>query len=375
MTRRVSGSWYELRGAPAPSLAAAALLGCAWSEPSLPVMGYESGDLACSDGLDNDADGRVDCADDDCALGSPRCGALHPSGFAALPIEAPLRLTPRGPVLSHLLVAVCTDRIDNDGDGRLDCAAPGCRKVPELCCGTELDDVSCGNGLDDDGDGLVDCADVGCQTSSLALRCDERTPKSCADQVDNDHDGLVDCLDPSCRHTLLCADAAPALVDAPPTAAETTVAHCRDGLDNDGDGFIDCDDYDCSRSPQSEVQSLCSRASEADLAACANGIDDDGDGYVDCDDFSCRDPSRPDLCALCQESAPEVRGQLVLLPDERCADGLDNDRDGFVDCDDWDCSFNELVTVCPGPPPGRCGSEQLDPPPSCARSNGPRICP
>ncbi len=62
----------------------------------------------CFDGIDNDRDGRLDCADDDCA---ETCTAVQMYG-------APL---PHAPVAE-----ICDDGADNDGDGRVDCADDGC---------------------------------------------------------------------------------------------------------------------------------------------------------------------------------------------------------------------------------------------------------
>jgi len=52
---------------------------------------------------------------------------------------------------------------------------------------------SCTNSIDDDGDGLVDCADQDCEGDAA---CPETG--LCIDRVDNDSDTLVDCDDPDC---------------------------------------------------------------------------------------------------------------------------------------------------------------------------------
>ncbi len=79
---------------------------------------------ACTNGLDDDGDGDVDCADADCAA-DLACA-----------------------------VEVCDDTTDNDGDGAADCADPDCATF--LACIPE----DCLNGVDDDGDGAADCADA-----------------------------------------------------------------------------------------------------------------------------------------------------------------------------------------------------------------------
>jgi len=85
----------------------------------------------------------------------------------------------------ELGVAACTNGVDDDGDGRIDCDDPDCSPF-----GTAPDNECC-NGLDDNGDGQVDeftcrcfndaqCAGVGsleqtCWTSTFHVcgaRCD-----------------------------------------------------------------------------------------------------------------------------------------------------------------------------------------------------------
>jgi hypothetical protein len=64
----------------------------------------------------------------------------------------------------------CTDKVDNDGDGKTDCADPDCASDP-ACKPIE---TNCTNGIDDDGDGLTDCKDPdcandpACKTSNIA---------------------------------------------------------------------------------------------------------------------------------------------------------------------------------------------------------------
>lgn len=386
-----------LRSLPPPPprrRALVALLGagvaCGGEPPLTARLGYETGDAACADAFDDDADGLVDCADPDCLATSGRCGLVVPLLPVDPVVEGPARPAPGAAVVRSWLVAVCTDRVDNDGDGRFDCGDPGCAAVPELCCGREADDRACQDRSDNDADGYIDCDDRSCAAAApcagsptkTVTTCldtgacpagDEASLERCRDGGDNDGDGYVDCADFDCSRSRQ------AEVRALCTAAEEReLDRCSDGLDNDGDGYVDCDDDSCARTEDGAsvaAAAACAATGERTAAACANGADDDGDGYTDCDDRSCQRPDDLLLGSVCTESAPERRGQLVLGPDERCSDGLDNDRDGFTDCADWDCSFDERVTVCPGRPEGRCGPEDLDPPPSCARAEGKRVCP
>lgn len=52
----------------------------------------------------------------------------------------------------------CSDGVDNDSDGLVDCADPECAASSD--CATQAE--NCSNGVDDDGDGFVDCADAEC---------------------------------------------------------------------------------------------------------------------------------------------------------------------------------------------------------------------
>ncbi len=101
----------------------------------------------------------------------------------------------------------CSDGLDNDGDGRIDqddaqCFGPfgaeGAGAIGISVSG------ACSDGEDGDGDGLIDRDDPDCRVASqssedamLAPVFDEVTPE-CGDGVDNDGDGLTDVLDPDC---------------------------------------------------------------------------------------------------------------------------------------------------------------------------------
>jgi hypothetical protein len=78
---------------------------------------------SCQNGVDDDRDAAVDCDDADCSE-DPACAEPE----------------------------VCDDGVDNDGDGCLDSADDDCGGV----------ETSCSDGDDDDCDGAADCADSDC---------------------------------------------------------------------------------------------------------------------------------------------------------------------------------------------------------------------
>ena len=124
-------------------------------------------------------------------------------------------------------VPVCSDGIDNDGDGAIDFPAdPGCSSATD---GDETD-VECSDGIDNDGDGDIDWPeDFECSSPNDET---EGGPPACADGIDNDGDGSVDLADPDCT--------------SPADRTEKNFGACNDGIDNDGDGDIDFpDDAGC----------------------------------------------------------------------------------------------------------------------------------
>jgi hypothetical protein len=81
---------------------------------------------------------------------------------------------------------------------------------------------ACSNGVDDDGDGLVDMADPGCSSTSDTDEYNAPPPPppatQCADGVDNDGDGLIDLNDAGCTDS---SDNDEATIDAAPICGGT----------------------------------------------------------------------------------------------------------------------------------------------------------
>ena len=187
---------------------------------------------------------------------------------------------------------VCDDRIDNDGNGRTDCADQGCDCATPDAAGIVLGpERDCQDGLDDDGDGRVDCYDEDCMSACAGAEY-----------------------------------AAPV-----PTRARET--RCHDGEDDDGDGWVDCRDPDC-------IDHCATPAYAAPRArreyGCFDGVDDDGDGAVDCDDVDCLA-----ACRGAEYAAP------IPSYETDCGDGFDNDADGRVDRADPDCQPSVALYAAP----------------------------
>jgi hypothetical protein len=106
----------------------------------------ENTEAACRDWLDNDGDGAVDCDDQDCqSPGIRACGGSWSGGSTTATSSAPEDLPElaAGQSLEDLIGTngdvdgersdeTCADGIDNDLDGRMDCADIGCRFNPAV---------------------------------------------------------------------------------------------------------------------------------------------------------------------------------------------------------------------------------------------------
>lgn len=104
----------------------------------------------------------------------------------------------------------CADRLDNDGDGWIDCDDNDCYE-DEACEVVALYAVpmeECDDGYDNDRDGLIDCDDEDCAEDEacevVALYAAPMEESICDDGIDNDDDGLIDCDDPSCELDDVC---------------------------------------------------------------------------------------------------------------------------------------------------------------------------
>jgi hypothetical protein len=144
----------------------------------------------------------------------------------------------------------CRNRVDDDGDGRIDFPAdPECAFA---CTASEAPRPACSNDLDDDADGRADFpADPGC----TARIDDSEADPECSDRRDNDRDGRTDFpADPGCVSEVDTDEVDPARLPA-----------CADGRDNDGDGRVDFPaDPQCYAAAQDE---------EGGVLACPMGVE------------------------------------------------------------------------------------------------------
>lgn len=206
--------------------------------------------------------------------------------------------------------------------------------------------AQCADGLDNDTDGLVDMADPGCTSASDN---DETNSggggggtAQCADGVDNDSDGLVDMADPGCTNA---ADN-----DETNSGGGGSTTQCSDGVDNDGDNLVDMSDPGCTSASDNDETNTTGGGGSGSTPACRDNIDNDGDNLVDSADPGCHsDGNASNSASYDSNGTSEVNsntggggtgggggsGGGGSLP--QCSDGQDNDNDGMKDVADPGC--------------------------------------
>lgn len=268
-----------------------------------------------------------------------RKGDGHLTDFAQvdkgiMDVHTPLDQTKPDALLVENTFQLCTDKKDNDGDGKIDCDDPDCKMF------------------------IICQPDSGILPDKTAPKPDaasiENTYQLCTDKKDNDGDGKTDCDDPDCKVFAHCMPDAAILPDktAPKPDAplvENTYQLCTDKKDNDGDGKTDCDDSDCkvfshclpdaAVLPDKAAPKPDAPLVENTYQLCTDKKDNDGDGKTDCDDPDCKVFSHclPDAAILPDKTAPKPDAALVENTYQLCTDKKDNDGDGKTDCDDPDC--------------------------------------
>ena len=280
------------------------------------ALGAEGQVAACADFVDNDADGARDLEDRGCTNAQDD-DETDPEGGTQ-----------------------CSNGVDDDGDGRIDVGAvdafgrllggdPGCTNAADLDERNRWG-AACDNGLDDDADGAVDFpSDADCRSPTG----DEFPPPhdACGNGDDDDGDGLADALDPGCD-SIFDSD------ETDPLVAPV----CGNGIDDDGDGFVDYpEDPGCPRAGDTSER-------ERTGAECDNGIDDDADGTIDAPaDADCAGPFGTETPAPVWEEEPNDDPAMAqpVANGMRVSGCLDMDWGDAVDWYVIDLAAGERLTV------------------------------
>jgi hypothetical protein len=333
-------------------------------------------EVLCADGIDDDCDGSIDCADTDC-ITAPICIDEDADSYS-LAVDC----DDTDPAIHPGVDELC-NLVDDDCDGTID---EGCTCTPAgrtKACGTDTGECAAGtqtclsdgtwgacsglgpvgetcDGVDNDCDGQADegcdCLDGesrDCGTATGVCELGSQicvtghwdackggilpAEEVCGNSLDDNCDGLTDEKCPGPEPAEPAPPASPANITSPePTSPEPEkgpefIVTARECIDFDGDGYglnckkeFDCDDSDAARNPG--AGEVC------------NGIDDDCNNIVD--EHLSRGCGVSDVgrCTLGNERCFNGvwSGCTAVLPSEEvCNNGLDDNCDSLVDegCD------------------------------------------
>jgi hypothetical protein len=198
----------------------------------------------CTDGLDDDCAGGIDCADSACAGVMPCTGlCTGASGVCTSP-----------GLCEQSLGACVSGKCEYPVDLGASCGPKSFCRADKSCA---LGEGNCLDGLDNDGDTLADCADADCS----AQPCDKGAPciqpGSCVSQV---------CVKGS---PVQCPSGQSCVGDAGCVSPETGIA-CANGKDDDADGLTDCADPGCA-SATCEDGNACTTGQTCSAGTCGGG--------------------------------------------------------------------------------------------------------
>lgn len=305
---------------------------CGASSSTVTTAAVVLGPETCTNGIDDNGDGKIDCFD-------PKC--IDTSGCA--------------------FGEICDNARDDNSNRLVDCADPQCEGqgcgpsclcvggakqvfngakdagrpdagsstrdagsptrdagLPVIDSGTMVRDA--GTPMLDAGLQVIDAGVSTCSGCSAGCSCVNgvKAETNCLDAADNDQDTAADCADSDCSGQ----SCGTGCVCVGTHKKETA---CTDGLDNNGLGGTDCFDSDCIG--QSCGTGCMCVANHPKETVCADHIDNNGMGGTDCADPDCAGVSCGAGCQCVASSKKEVL----------CADTADNDGDGLADCADPDC--------------------------------------
>jgi hypothetical protein len=284
----------------------------------------------CSDGIDNDCDGDIDCLDSDCTL--------DPSCFSGC-----------------LSDSECDDGLYCNGaeicdSGTCIGSTSPCTYFVDYCT-----DVSCNEATDSCESTLISCDDGlycnGQETCNPSYGCWAGAPVDCStndifeiNTCDNNPDNNIFTLDYRSPFISTCEESSDSC-----TFGITDISHSCDvsacGAECELDA--DCSATNCSSNngcyggtyrDYDEIANTCLSGCQCTQNSCTFTTyteiitDNDGDGF----DLECEGD--------CDDSNPLIN----VAATEICDDGLDNDCDGLIDCADLaDCSTHpSCITPC-----------------------------
>lgn len=206
-------------------------------------------------------------------------------------------------------------------------------------------ETACTGRVDEDGDGMVDCADADCfhDRACESGAGEENNNALCSDWIDNDGDGQIDCDDQDCL--------GPGVSRCRGSwqrgggGSTGGAAPNNGGNANAGGGPDDVPDLEANQSPEDLIGRNGDLDGERSDENCADGIDNDGDGRTDCADFGCRFDPTVTVCS----GSPSLRFSAVVAGGLRYTTTL---TQGGEVSEQPDANFTRIQLRGLGPIPG-----------------------
>ncbi|MEJ2464549.1 MAG: putative metal-binding motif-containing protein [Candidatus Thiodiazotropha sp.] len=144
----------------------------------------------CSDGIDNDGNGKVDAADPNAVNCPAICTDMDADGYSTEGGSCgAIDCDDNNAAVNPGAVEVCSDAVDNNCNGLTDTADSNAVNCPVDCTDSDADGYSIEGGSC----GAVDCDDNNPEINPGALEI-------CGDAVDNNCNALIDYSDPVCQN-------------------------------------------------------------------------------------------------------------------------------------------------------------------------------
>ncbi|MBI1225086.1 MAG: hypothetical protein GC192_07585 [Bacteroidetes bacterium] len=346
----------------------------------------------CNNGLDDDGDGLVDCADPDCA------NSLNVSTNVTSPSICVGESTTISASASGGSGSFSYDWSNGLGNGISHNITPsitttytvtvtssgGCTSTAQVTVTVNFCSENCSDGIDNDGDGLVDCDDSECGLGSSANVVDtdcsasngsvtliatggSGTYEFSSNNTTWQSSNTFSNLSPG-NYTYYIRNASGLCPRSVPFTISELCEICNDGIDNDGDGLVDCADSDCGPTATTGNDlSICLGTSTTISASASGGTSpytyswNNGLGNGQSKNVS---PiiTTTYTVTVSSSSGCSASDQITVTVTncaENCTDGVDNDGDGLVDCEDPECQLtgapilaDDVFTSCPGVPYG-----------------------
>lgn len=362
--------------------------GCVVAGPIITITGEQCPEI-CENGIDDDGDGAIDCADSDCGLiealeaivtdpvcpqvdnGSIRLFFLSGGNTAGIEYSSDGVVWQNAPIFRNLNGGVYNIQLRTN---------KGCTANKTYILATPDCPEVCNNGLDDDSDGAIDCADSDCgisinlgDFSFSVLSCPAKNDGTIS--ITHSQSGLQYKIDDnSLQDEALFENltAGSYLITVVNTSGcqdtlRVTLPDidcseiCDNGIDDDGNGLVDCADNACATGLEVQLditEATCPNNNNGSITilAAQTGTEFSLDGEIFQSTALFEDLLPGDYTHIVRNSNGCLNTISLTINESSCAiteicnNGVDDDGDGLIDCEDGGCNTFSNFIVAANPP-------------------------